>query len=533
MTARSPRLNSAGWQYSIACTSGALFALLALVFYGAPAGADVVPNGLFTNGAVLQRNRPIPVWGTAAEGERVTVTIRDRRAVTVARGARWRVSLPSMPAGGPYVLSISGRNRLVLANILVGDVYICSGQSNMEWPLALAANATEALAEARDPLLHLYTVPRGVSDTPAKDVAGQWQPCTPDAARGFSAVAFFFGRSLRRTLSVPIGLVQSAWSATPAQAWTSRDALLANPEIAPLVAAYEQEKAAYSTTLNALDAEREKALSDPSGLPKSGAPPPALPRAPSSPTNQSSPATLFNAMIVPLATYGIRGVIWYQGESNTGSAYLYRTLFPAMISNWRSVWKQGDFPFLFVQLAPFMSRGDGSQESAWAELRDAQLYTSRTVPNTGMAVITDVGDEYDIHPRDKQTVGERLALLARSLLYKHDIEASGPIYDSMRVEGDRIVLSFQHLGGGLEARGGESLTDFTIAGEDAKFVPATATIRGGSVVVSSLLVIHPVAVRYGWADYPQGNLWNRAGLPASPFRTDSFPLTTQPRRGCW
>jgi len=506
----------------------ASIAILILSFCMARAGAKVVPGGLFTNGAVLQRDRPIPIWGTAAEGEKVTVTLRDRRATTVAKGGKWAVRLPPMPAGGPYSLAITGHNQIILKNILVGEVYLCSGQSNMEWPLALAANGPEAVQEARDPLLHLYIVPRGVSDTPVKEAAGDWQSCTPESARGFSAVAYAFGRSLRRTLSAPVGLIQSAWSATPAQAWTSRDALLANPELAPLVSAYEQDKAAYWKAVDARDAALQKAPPDPKSRPLPGAPS-DLPKVPANPMRQSSPGVLYNSMIAPLIPYGIRGVIWYQGESDTGAAYQYRTLFPALIGNWRRDWKQGDFPFLFVQLAPFMGRREGPRESAWAELRDAQLLTSRTVANTGMAVITDLGDEIDLHPRDKQTVGERLALLARMLVYNQDVEASGPIYDSMQVEGDKIVLHFQHIGGGLEARGGQNLADFTIAGEDAAFFAAAAVIRGDTVVVSAPQVAHPVAVRYGWADYPQGNLWNKAGLPASPFRTDTFPLTTQPK----
>lgn len=393
----------------------------------------------------------------------------------------------------------------------------------MEWPLALAANADRIVAEARDPLFHLCQIPRGVSDIPAKDIAAQWQSCTPATARGFSAVAYTFGRSIRRSLAVPVGLIESAWSATPALSWTSRDALLANPEMAPLVTAYDQDRAAYWQAIDEIDALRERARTDPNGLPKSGSALPGIPKAPPDPTSQHSPSTLYNSMIAPLIPYGIRGVIWYQGESDTGNARRYSTLFPVLIESWRRAWKQGDFPFLFVQLAPFMARQEGPRESSWAELRDAQLVTSRAVPNTGMAVITDAGEEYDLHPRDKQTVGERLAGLALMLIYKQDIEASGPVYEAMQVEGDKIALRFQHLGGGL-AMHGEALTDFIIAGEDGRFVPASAVIRGEAVVVSSPLVLKPVAVRYGWADYPQGNLWNKAGLPASPFRTDTYKV---------
>jgi len=252
---------------------------------------------------------------------------------------------------------------------------------------------------------------------------------------------------------------------------------------------------------------------------------PKPPSMPDNPENQNSPSVLYNGMIVPLQPYAIRGVIWYQGESNAGRAVEYQTLFPAMIRNWRQDWSEGDFPFLFVQLAPFMKIEASPQESAWAELREAQRLTTLTVPQTAMAVITDVGEENDIHPRKKEPVGARLARAARALAYREPIEYSGPTYQSMRVEGDRIVLQFQHTEGGLTARGG-ALKGFTIAGEDRKFVNARAEIRSDTVVVSSPEVSHPVAVRYGWANYPVVNLWNGAGLPASPFRTDDFPLTT-------
>jgi sialate O-acetylesterase len=388
----------------------------------------------------------------------------------------------------------------------------------MEWPLGLAADADTAVAAARDPLLRLYTVPRGVSDAPTDQVEGQWQRCTPDAARGFSAVAFYFGRSLRRSQNIPIGLIQSAWSGTPARAWTSRSALMAIPALASIVTGYELEETAYRKALAEYDAARELSglqLFSPVGQP------PDLPRPPANPTGKGSPAAVYNAMIAPLVPYGIRGVIWYQGESDTGAADQYRVLFPALIAGWRAEWRGPALSFLFVQLAPFMRRSDEPQESAWAELRDAQLATSRSVPRTGMAVITDAGDESDIHPRNKQVVGERLALLARSIVYGEPAEASGPVYESMRREGASLVLRFSHVAGGLEPAEGRSVSGFTVSGEDGRYVNAAAVIRGDTVVVSSPEVAHPVSVRYGWADYPQGDLRNKAGLPASPFRTDA------------
>jgi sialate O-acetylesterase len=256
--------------------------------------------------------------------------------------------------------------------------------------------------------------------------------------------------------------------------------------------------------------------------------PPPAPKAPGNPTNQRSPSTLYNAMIAPLVPYAVRGAIWYQGESNAGQAYEYQILFPAMIQDWRAAWGEGDFPFLFVQLAPFQKIQAEPQQSAWAELREAQRMTSLHVPNTGQAVITDVGEENDIHPRKKEPVGERLALLARGLVYKEKIEYSGPTFSQLEIQGSQAIVHFGHTGGGLEAHEG-ALTGFTLAGEDQKFYNAQATIQGDTVVVTCPQVEKPVAVRYGWANYPVVNLWNQAGLPASPFRTDAFPLLTQPK----
>jgi len=506
--------------------SSSLFGLVILTVSASMADADVKPNGLFTAGAVLQRERPVPIWGTGSEGERVSVTIGERRAVTVSRNGRWSVFLPPLAAGGPYTLTIAGHNRIVLRDVLVGDVYLCSGQSNMEWPLSLARNGAEAVSDARDPQLHLFSVPKSVSDEPLTDMSGMWQPCTPESARGFSATAYFFGRSLRKHLGVPIGLIQSTWSGTPAEAWTSRATLASIPMLSPLLAAHDAEKAAYRKALADFERTREADTRPADAAPPEGAPLKASPKPPVDSTDKNSPTALYNSMIAPLAPYAIRGVVLYQGEANVGAAFQYQTLFPALIANWRADWHEEDMPFLFVQIAPFLRRQETPGDSAWAELREAQRLTSRTVQNTGMAVITDLGDETDIHPRDKQPVGERLALLARSLVYGEEVEAYGPVYDSARVEDDHIVVHFLHANG-LRAAEGGALRGFTIAGEDGIFVNAAAVVHGDSVTVSSPQTPHPIAVRYGWADYPEGNLWNAAGLPASPFRTDKFPLTTE------
>lgn len=504
-------------------------AVTGLVLLAGPAAwGTVKPHALFSEGAVLQREMRVPVWGTAKDGEKVTVKFQDQTVSTTARDGQWRVQLEPLRAGGPFTMTVAGDNTVEIRNLLVGEVYVCSGQSNMEWPLAAAANGREAVAHSRDRLLRLFTVPHTISNSPLRDVDGQWKECGPDTVGGFSAVGYFFGRELRRALHVPVGLINSSWGGTPAEAWTSHTTLERNPTLQPILARHDQALQRYipalTTYREAVDGyiqAVQKARDEGRELPK----PPAMP---DNPENQNSPSLLYNGMIVPLQPYAIRGVIWYQGESNAGRAVEYQTLFPAMIRNWRQDWGEGDFPFLFVQLAPFMKIEASPQESAWAELREAQRLTTLTLPQTAMAVITDVGEENDIHPRKKEPVGARLARAARALAYHEAVEYSGPAYQSMRVEGDRIVLQFQHTEGGLVARGG-ALRGFTIAGEDRKFVNARAEIRGDTVVVFSPEVSHPLAVRYGWANYPVVNLWNGAGFPASPFRTDDFPLTTASR----
>jgi sialate O-acetylesterase len=322
----------------------------------------------------------------------------------------------------------------------------------------------------------LFTVKHGGAAQPRDSVEGKWDECSPATVGEFSAVAYHFGVALQKQLNVPIGLISTNVGGTPAQRWTPKEVLESTPELKPHAA--------------------EKNASD-----------------------------LYNAMIHPLLSYSIRGAIWYQGESNAGQAYRYRVLFPAMIKSWRDRWNQGDFPFLFVQLAPWEAPNDPTHET-WAELREAQLMTLSKSPNTAMAVITDVGDEKDIHPPQKKPVGERLALAARALAYGEKIEHSGPIFESLTTSGERAILRFTHTGEGLEARG-EKLTGFTVAGEDKKFHPADAKIEGDTVIVTSTEVSRPVAVRFGWRNYPVVNLWNKNGLPASPFRTDNWPGVTE------
>ncbi len=488
-------------------------------------GADVKLPAVFSDHMVLQQGRLAPVWGWADDGEPITVEFRGQTVSTRCEGGKWKVMLPRLQAGGPDTLVVSGKNRLQIQDVLVGEVWICSGQSNMEWPLQRSFEAPSAVPAATNRLIRLLTVPKLKANMPVPDIQSAWQVCDPAAASSFSAVAFFFGRALQESRQVPVGLIHTSWGGSPAEVWMSHEALAANADyqrdiVDPFPAQLERFQAEVARW------EKEKAELDKQGKPMTRA----------RPWNLWKPAELYNGMIAPLIPFAIRGAIWYQGESNAGRAWQYRTLFPDMIRNWRQDWGQGDFAFLAVQLAPwdrnkkrtFEQIAETPVESDWAELREAQDLATRLLPKVGVAVITDVGDKDDIHPTRKQPVGERLALAARGIAHAEKIVWSGPVFQSMSIEGDRITLSFRNIGKGLEARGGP-LTGFAICGPDRKFVWAQARIYSNRVIVRSPAVSQPVAVRYGWADYPVVNLWNKDGLPASPFRTDDFPLTTKPK----
>jgi sialate O-acetylesterase len=503
-----------------------------LLFIAGPLSAAVKPHALIADGMVLQRDMKAPIWGTADKGETVSVEIQGQKVSATAEDGKWLVRLDNLKAGGPFEMTIAGTNTIHFKNVYVGDVWVCSGQSNMEWPLNFSHNAQEAIEHSKNPRIRLFTVPKIPAGAPQQNVsqqfnAGKWLPCEPQNAGSFSAVAYFFGRDLEKALNVPIGLIHTSWGGTPAESWTSEPALDADPALKHYVDHKKRELSGYP---KAVERYIDMLTSNKDSLLKKAAAGQPLPTPPASPAaNAWLPTTLYNGMSANLIPYGIRGAIWYQGESNADRAYEYRTLLPTMIKNWRADWKQGEFPFLIVQLAPFMKIHKEPTESKWAELREAQLLTALNLPKTAVAVITDVGDEKDIHPRKKEPVGARLALAARALANGEDIEYSGPIYSDMKVEGSKIALRFTHLGGGLVAKGGP-LTGFSIAASDGKFVNAEAEIQDDKVVVWSSQVAQPAAVRYGWADYPTGNLWNKAGLPASPFRTDDFPMLTGPKK---
>lgn len=484
-----------------------------------PALADVRPNPLFSDGAVLQRGEIVPVWGTANEGEQITVTIQGKTAVGICQAGRWRVELPPLEAGGPCEMTIAGKNPIASRRVWIGEVWVCSGQSNMDLPVADCDQATEEIAGSANPFIRLCKVPRQAADEPQATAKLAWQECGPQTVGNISGVGYFFARELQAALKVPVGLIDAAYGGTPAEAWMSPEALKSRPEFQSILDEYASQvqdspraMAQYQADLKNWEAAAAEAK-------QAGRTPAPRPQLPMGPFNFRRPSGLYRGMIQPLVPYAIRGVLWYQGERNVPRAGQYRTLFPALIADWRKTWQRGDFPFLFVQLAPFGVPLREPGESSLAELRDAQLLASQTVPRTAMAVITDVGDEKDIHPKHKQPVGARLALAARAVAYGEKLVFRGPTYHAHEVRGDRIVISFTDVGQGLLCRG-ERLAGFAICGADHKFVNAEAEIVGDQIEVHSPQIQHPTAVRFGWASFPVVNLWNKDGLPASPFRTD-------------
>jgi len=492
------------------------------------ASAEVKLASVFMDHGVLQRDIAVPVWGTATTGKKVTIKAGTSEAsATADESGKFMVKLPAMKLGDPIDLTASeeGGNTVILHDIAIGDVWVCGGQSNMGFQLRQASNGKDELTTCADKDLRLLRVQQDVApDAPQSSIAGgAWKPCDAASANEFSAVGYFFGKELRHTQKVPIGLIGSYWGGTPAESWTTWQTLEANPDFKPILERYKE-------NLNGHDRQRvafaekvkqweEKKKADPNF--KGAKPQPIDVK-----KSPHSPAVLYNGMIAPLVPYAIKGAIWYQGEANTLRAEQYRTLFPAMIADWRHAWSQGDFPFLFVQLANYTAHQDKPEGSPWAELREAQTMTLKNSPNTGMAVIIDVGNPGNIHPTDKQTPGHRLALVARKMSYgEQNVVMTGPTFKSLQVAGNRVTVEFSSVGEGLVAKGGE-VKGFTIAGADKKFVPATGMIEGNTVVVRSPEVESPVAVRYGWAENPTANLYNSDDLPASPFRTDDWPGVT-------
>jgi sialate O-acetylesterase len=486
---------------------------------------------------VLQQGIEAPIWGTADAGEDVVVTIGSQKATAKADASgKWATKVGPLKPGEPLEVIIAGKNRIALKDVLVGEVWVCSGQSNMEWNVNNSANVEQERAQANYPGIRMFTVNKAVTGTPAQGLEGSWAVCTPQTVGGFSAVGYFFGRELHKSLNVPVGLIHTSWGGTPAESWTERSALEADPDLRPILERWDQQFAKYQQELPAqLAAAVEKWKPEAEKADAAGRtlPPVQMPQDPRS--HPWRPAGLYNAMIAPLLPYGIKGAIWYQGESNAGRAYQYRKLLPAMIQTWRKGFNQGDFPFLIVSLANFTKVLPEPGDSDWAELREAQTLTANNVPNAGQAITIDIGEAADIHPKNKQDVGRRLALAALAKTYQKDVPYGGPVYDSMSVEGDSVRLKFKHAQGGLMAKSidGPALRGFAIAGEDRKWHWADAKIdpsNSDTVLVRSDKVAKPVAVRYAWANNPVCNLYNQANLPAVPFRTDDWKGVTADAR---
>ena len=607
---------------------------------------------------VLQREVNVPVWGSASPGEIVTVSIENMVVSSKADNhGNWKVFLPPFPAGGPYEIQVKGTDEIKISDVMFGDVWVASGQSNMEFALKNAKNAQAEIKGADLPEIRLFYVPKRAAQTPKKDLdGGQWQLCSPATAASFSAVAYFFGKELNKDLHVPVGLINCNWGGTPAEAWTSKEMLESLPDFRDMLQKQAQgsnweadlqanderarmkndlinksfqgleagvQKVNYNSTdwpvviapnwseqlngivwlrkvvevpkefkgqalkidLGRLDNHATvyfngQKLGDinspyfaeftvPVKLAKAGknvicvrlvhrwstpnflgpedrmklyAPNGSVlenlagpwkyktglePAFPEVIAYSHYPASLFNGMLSPILSYGVKGFIWYQGESNASRAYQYRALFQSMIEDWRIRWGMGYLPFLYVQLANYMDVPEQPEEDSWAELREAQTMALR-LPKTGMAVTIDIGERFTIHPTNKQEVGHRLALAAKKIAYGQDLVWSGPMYKSFVINHDEIEIAFDFVGQGLMQQG-EKLLGFQIAGKDKKFYWAEAQIVGGKVFVKSEKVKSPVAVRYAWSINTEGNLYNKNDLPASPFRTDQWPGMTQPK----
>ena len=526
------------------------------------AGAEVKLAGVFGDGMVLQRGMKVPIWGWADGGAKVTVTFAGQSKTAAADNAgKWMVTLDPLTASakgrsltvqtllekrsGPKITPATPMSvtigKLVVADVLVGDVWLCSGQSNMAMTVSGSVNAEAEIAAAKFPAIRHFRVGANASGAAVQpDCRGKWEVCSAATAGRFTAAGFYFARHLHKALDVPVGLVNSSWGGTCIEAWTSIEALRATHPGREMIADFKAAAGKYDPAgakkrYAAAQARYAAALAKYKASRKAGTGkgrPPRRPRPPVGPDkNPNGPAALYNGMIAPIVPLAIRGAIWYQGERNTRTnAYGYRQLLPGMIVDWRQRWGKGagadkpyDFPFFFVQLPNFVGRGGDE----WPVIRESFL-KSLSVPKTGMAVTIDVGDLKDIHPKNKQAVGRRLALSALAVAYGRDVAFSGPVYKSMRIEGGSIRLEFTHLAGGLAARGGGNLTGFAIAGADRKFAPAEAVIAGKTVLVRAAAVGKPVAVRYAWANDPTCNLTNSVDLPAGPFRTDIWPVVSQP-----
>jgi len=465
--------------------SSLIVVLCLSVAWPTPSSAEVRLPSILTSHMVVQRERPIRIWGWDDAGSQVTVSIGDEKvSATAGDDGAWVVELAARPAGDPHQIKITGSSEVLLDDVLIGEVWLCSGQSNMEWSVAASANAQEEIAAANHPKIRHIKIPHTPADQPQTNVGSDgWKICTPENVPGFTAVGYYFAREISRELDVPVGLIGSNWGGTRIEPWTPPQGFKQVPALKDIADTLDQ-------------------------FPQKNA---------EGQINHQSALALYNGMIAPLVPYRIRGALWYQGESNNGEGMLYNEKMKALILGWRDLWQDPEMPFYFVQLAPFRYGGDPTRLAGIWEAQAKAL----EIPHTGMAVTTDISNLTDIHPTNKQDVGKRLSLWALAKTYgREGLVYSGPLYREMQVDGKRIVLHFDHVGGGLKSRDGQPLNWFTIAGADGNFVEATATIEGNTVVVSAESVAEPKAVRFGWNEAAEPNLSNAEGLPASPFRTD-------------
>ncbi|MCJ8328826.1 MAG: sialate O-acetylesterase [Lentisphaeria bacterium] len=482
-------------------------------------------TSILSDNMVLQREKPINIWGKDRVGEEITATLDGTSATTVtAEDGSWQLVLEAQNAGGPYVLKITGSETKRIENILVGEVWFCSGQSNMGMAVVSCDNQDDEINAANNPNIRHIAIPNLVAGAPKFNTGGSWQICNSETVASFSAAAYFFAKKLYAELQVPIGIIHSSWGGTPAEAWISRESLESDNELNYLVELWdknieesEEKILAHSETINAWAKTAIQAEANNEIIPGM----PGLDVPASSPWRSSG---LFNAMVAPVLNYTIRGFLWYQGESNADRACEYRNLFRTLIRDWRKNWNE-ELPFYFVQLAAWQKSASEPRDNAWAELQEAQTLALQE-PNTGMAVISDVGEQHDIHPQNKQTVGERLALNALAQLYGQPIEYSGPVYKSHEVNGNEITIEFEHA---LGLHCSQQLHGFAVAAENKKFVWATAQIKSDKIILKSP-IDSPVEIRYNWDTFPHSSIYNAAKLPMNLFRTDDWERITKGTR---
>lgn len=511
-----------------------LFIIVIVLSFAAVARANVTLPDVISSGMVLQRDQAVPIWGMADPGEAVSVRFNDQvKNTTADANGRWMIRLQRLKATTtPATLIIEGRNKIELQDILVGEVWLVAGQSNMQRLLSETSNGAEAIAAANHPAIRLFNVSRQVAFKHAKPPLGVWRTCNPESVKEFSAAGYYFGVELQRELNVPIGLINSSYGGSQAEAWTPVEYLLASADLKPTVdrtKIWDEERARvrvqYDEAIRSWREESYKARA-------ADAIPQPSPSVPDALREYRVASSIYNGMIEPLIPFAIRGAMWYQGESNEGRAQQYGILLPVMIKSWRERWGEGDFPFGIVQLPNYRATKDDPADEAWSHLRDAQRLTAKTVPRTGLIVTIDLGEARDIHPKNKLDVGKRMARWALVDVYSRKLVKSGPVFQNALKKDSKIVLTFSEVGTGLKLSRGTKLEEFAIAGADRKWYWAEAKVLGRNrVEVWSPQVSQPVAVRYAFNNNPRNpNLTNDTGIPAGPFRTDNWPGPTDGKR---